>query len=167
MALSYLPEFVTVAGIGLLAAMAPGPDFFIVSRNALRYGRKTGIATALGIAIGIFIHIGYSLIGIGLVIANSIVAFNVIRLLGAAYLIYLGLSAILSKRKKIKITETQAAHPISSKKAFSIGFLTNILNPKAALFFVGLFSQVIDPNTPSLVQFLMGSQIAVIALVWF
>ena len=97
---NYLPEFFAIALLHLLAVMSPGPDFVLMSKNSLVYSRKTGVATSLGLALGIVVHIIYSLVGIGLIISKSIILFSTIKILGAGYLIYIGLKSLKSKRKK-------------------------------------------------------------------
>lgn len=85
----------TVTLVHLLAVMSPGPDFIMVMKNALTYSRKAGIWTAIGIATGISVHVFYSLAGLAFIIAQSILLFNTFKLLGAAYLIYLGIKSFL------------------------------------------------------------------------
>src|SRR5579871_852922 len=94
---TYLAEFITVASLHLLAVMSPGPDFVLISRNSLVYSRKTGIYSALGLALGISVHITYSLIGIGYIISKSILIFSTIKFLGAGYLIYIGYKSLRAK----------------------------------------------------------------------
>lgn len=166
--LNYLPEFFTVILLHLLAVMAPGPDFAIITRNSLVYSKKVGVYSALGVALGIIIHVTYSLIGIGLIISKSILLFSTIKLLGAAYLIYIGYKSL--KAKKIIHTQTET---ITHKKdltpfqAINIGFLSNVLNPKTTLFFLSLFTQVIAPETPLLIQLIYGIEMVIMTFVWF
>ena len=84
--MQYLPEFLTIAGIHLLAVMSPGPDFAMIVRNSLVYSKKTAIYSSLGLAAGILVHVTYSLVGIGLIISQSILLFSVIKFFGAGYL---------------------------------------------------------------------------------
>ena len=164
-----MQEFLIVAGIHLLAVMSPGPDFAMVMRNSLVYSRKTGVLAAVGLAIGILLHVTYSLLGIGLIIAESIVLFNIIKLIGACYLIYIGLKSLFSKRSE----SSENFGPESGRKDLSpiaavrLGFLTNALNPKATLFFLALFTQVINPGTPFSVKLLYGAEMTVATFLWF
>ncbi len=162
----YLTEFITVALIHLLAVMSPGPDFAMVSKNSLINSRKVGILTAVGLGLGIIVHVVYSLIGIGIIISQSIVLFSIIKYLGAGYLIYIGYKALKSKKQQGAVTlgETKM---ISNGTAIKMGFLTNVLNPKATLFFLALFTQVINPETPLLIQVLYGAEMSVMTFVWF
>jgi threonine/homoserine/homoserine lactone efflux protein len=98
----YLTEFLTVAFIHFLGVMSPGPDFAMISRNSLVYSRRTGIYSAFGLALGILVHVTYSLIGIGLIISKSIIIFSTIKLLGASYLIYIGYKALRTKSHNLK-----------------------------------------------------------------
>src|SRR5438105_1483157 len=93
----YLPLILTIAGIHLLAVMSPGPDFIMTSRNSLRYSRRTGIYTSLGLSLGTAVHITYALVGLGLLIAQSAALFNAIKLIGAAYLLFIGYKALRAK----------------------------------------------------------------------
>ena len=88
--MAFLPEFLAVVTIHLLAVMSPGPDFVMISRNSLIYSRRSGIFSALGLACGMAVHASYSLVGIGLIITKSIVLFSILKFVGAAYLLYFG-----------------------------------------------------------------------------
>ncbi len=164
----FLAQFLTVAMVHLLAVMSPGPDFAMVTRNSIIYSRKTGIYTSIGIAVGILVHVAYSLLGIGFMIAKSIVIFNMIKFIGAGYLIYIGYKSLRAKptvhtEKDVLLVKKD----ISPLESFKIGFLTNALNPKATLFFLALFTQIIDPTTPKIIQLAYGIQMMVITFVWF
>lgn len=163
-------EFLLVAGIHLLAVMSPGPDFAMVLRNSVLYSRRVGVWAALGLACGIMLHITYSLLGVGLIISQSIVLFNSIKLLGAAYLIYVGFKSLISKRDNSKeevVSKKVSEKNISDLQAIEMGFLTNALNPKATLFFLALFTQVISPTTPIAVKMLYGAEMTVATFAWF
>lgn len=141
--------------VSLLAAISPGPDFCIVLRNSLLGSRKIGLSTALGVSSALIIHLAYTLIGIGILIAESPFLYALIKYAGVAYLFYIGLSGWVSSYKKADSNEKKPevdALQISAQKAFVQGFLTNLLNPKAALFFLSLFSQFVNPETPSILK---------------
>lgn len=163
----YFPEFFTVALLHLLAVMSPGPDFVMISRNSLVYSRKTGIMSALGLALGILVHITYSLIGIGYIISKSIVIFSVIKFLGAAYLIYIGYQSLRAKPVAMDTVSHEEMQDLSTIAAIKTGFLTNVLNPKATLFFLALFTQVIHVTTPVVVKILYGLEMSTMTFVWF
>ncbi len=166
-------EFLLVAGIHWLAVMSPGPDFAMVMRNSLLYSRRTGLLAAAGLAIGILLHVAYSLLGIGLLISKSILLFNTVKFLGAAYLIYIGVKSLVSK-KDIDIHSLESDVPTVSNQqelgvvqALKLGFLTNALNPKATLFFLALFTQVISPNTSAGIKILYGVEMSMATFLWF
>ena len=161
-------EFLVITFIGLLATMSPGPDFIIVFRNSLVFSRKIGICTAIGIALGVTIHVTFSLIGIGLIITKSIVLFNIIKFAGAMYLMYLGLGMLFSKSSELKQEKYEKPKKhMSNWQAVKIGFLTNVLNPKAAIFFLGLFSQIISPETGIGIKVFYGAEMLAICFLWF
>lgn len=164
-----MQEFLIVAGIHLLAVMSPGPDFAMVMRNSLIYSRRTGVLAALGLALGIMLHVTYSLLGIGLIISQSVVLFNAIKLLGAAYLIYIGVKSLLSKKVQPGDADPDKniKQDLSALSAIRLGFLTNALNPKATLFFLALFTQVINPSTPLAVKLLYGAEMTIATFSWF
>lgn len=165
--MEYLASALTIGIIALLAAMSPGPDFIVVVKNSLN-SRRIGLMTAFGVGLGILVHVTYSLLGIGLIISQSILLFSIIKYIGAAYLLYLGIQLIRTKRnppKEIRVTENR--EKISSLRALKEGFITNALNPKATLFFLGIFTQVIGPKTPLVIQGMYGLEIAIIVEVWF
>ncbi len=148
----YLTEFLTVALIHLLAVASPGPDFAVVVRESVTHGRRAGLWTALGVGTAIFLHVGYSLLGIGLIVSQSIVLFNALKWLAwlaAAYLLYIGFKAIRARPTAPAAEDLAAsAGERTARGAFTSGFVTNGLNPKATLFFLSLFTVVINPHTP-------------------
>ncbi len=164
----YWAEFLTVALIHLLAVASPGPDFAVVVRESVTHGRRAGTWTACGVGMAIFLHVGYSLLGIGLIVSQSIVLFNALKWLAAAYLLYIGFKAL---RARPASAGEALAQPVlverSGRAAFVAGFMTNGLNPKATLFFLSLFTVVINPHTPLLVQAGYGVYLAVATGLWF
>lgn len=163
----FLQEFITVAIIHLLAVISPGPDFIMISRNSLIYSWKVGLYSSIGLALGNLVHITYSLIGIGLIISKSIVLFTIIKFFGAFYLIYIGYKCLKSKSNQQQINNTKERYNIGKLAAIRMGFLTNVLNPKATLFFLSLFTQVIGINTPKITQILYGVEMSVMTFLWF
>jgi RhtB (resistance to homoserine/threonine) family protein len=168
--------FITVALIGLLAVMSPGPDFLIVTRNSLLYSKRIGLATALGIAVGNIWWIAASVLGISLIISQTVILFNILKWVGALYLIYLGVKSLLAKKRSlpqssqvadVQKESTTPEQSLTATKAFMTGVLTNVLNPKCAMFFVSFFSIVITPDTSPLLQWAYGLEIMVIAVCWF
>ncbi len=165
----YWLEFLTIASIHLLAVASPGPDFAVVLKHSISFGRRAAIITSIGIGLGILIHVAYSLLGIGLLLTAHPWLFNVFSYLAAAYLIYLGWGALKSRPSATKLQgngNLQAAQ-ISDKKAFSVGLLTNGLNPKATLFFLSVFAVAVSASTPNQVKLIYGLYLAFATGLWF
>ncbi len=159
-------EAAAVASITILAVISPGADFAMVTRNSMVLSRRAGVLTAAGISLGVLVHVAYSMAGIGLLISQSIMLFNAIKLVGAAYLIYLG--ATLLRARKVAPDQVAAnVTPVSDWAALRTGFLTNALNPKTTLFVVSLFAQVISPSTPIFTQLCYGVFMSLAHMVWF
>ncbi|MCB4793231.1 LysE family transporter [Pseudomonas sp. NP21570] len=161
-------EFMTVALVHLLAVASPGPDFAVVVRESVTQGRRVGSWTALGVGCGIFVHVAYSLLGIGLIVSQSIVLFNLFKWLAAGYLLYLGWRALRARPMSLDTAdEVDTTSDRSPWQAFVVGFVTNGLNPKATLFFLSLFTVVISADTPLLVQAGYGVYLAGATALWF
>ena len=126
--------------------------------------RRAGVLTALGIGLGLWVHLGYTLLGVGVLMRQSAWLFGAAKLAGAAYLIYLGWKMLRSPPGDLAAT---AARPVSGLGALGTGFLTNALNPKTTVFIVSLFMQVVDPQTPLGVQLAYGAFISLAHAVWF
>ncbi|MES2697435.1 MAG: LysE family translocator [Verrucomicrobiota bacterium] len=177
----YWLEFSKVALAHLLAVASPGPDFAIVLKQSLAHGRRTAIWTAIGVGTAILLHVGYSLLGLGLLIKSSALWFNVVKYAGAAYIAWIGMQSLRAKpRSEAGATETggtdgrEGSDELSGpdktggeRGAFATGFLTNALNPKATLFFISLFVMIVNPLTPKLVQAGYGLWMAVATAAWF
>ena len=164
---TYLPSILSLAGLNLVALISPGPDFAVIVRNSLVYSRKTALLTAFGIALGIFVHVSYSLLGLGFIIKENAWLFVSIQYLGAGYLLYIGVNGLKAKKKTLAVTNIQHQQDISTFSAIGSGFLTNALNPKCMLFFISLFSIVISANTPTFILLIYGILIFVETLIWF
>lgn len=165
--MEYIVLIGTVTLIHLLAVISPGPDFVIAVRNSLTYSRRIGVWTAVGFGAGIAVHITYSLFGLAFIISQSIVLFNVIKFLGALYLIYIGYKSLTVKSSKIDVGEKKTEDSITHFAALKIGFLTNVLNPKATLFFLSLFTFVISPETPTAVLLIASGIMVLNTTLWF
>lgn len=160
-----MTELLAVITITLLAVISPGPDFAMVTRNSLLLSRRAGVLTALGVGLGVFVHVGYTLWGLGLLVRESIWLFNLLKLLGAAYLIYLGVSLLRAPAQAVDTAPQEA--PQSDLAALRMGFLTNALNPKTSIFVVSLFMQVVQRDTLLEVQAGYGAFIALAHVAWF
>lgn len=131
---------------GLLLNMAPGPDSLLVMSRSAAQGWKAGSAAALGIGSGTFIHVFAAALGLSALLAASATAFLVIKYLGAAYLLYIGISMLLSKSQTSAAQSAPVLTPRSYGRLYLQGFLTNVLNPKVALFFLAFVPQFITAN---------------------
>ncbi|OUS26364.1 lysine transporter LysE [Thalassotalea sp. 42_200_T64] len=164
----YYGEFITIALVHFLAVASPGPDFAVIVKQSLTRGRQTALYTSVGIGSGILLHVTYSLVGIGLLIASDPLYFTVLSYIAGLYLFYLGIQGLRAKPMSAGNKQDLAQHkPQSPGKAFLTGFLVNGLNIKATLFFVSLFSIVISPETPTLVQSVYGVYMALATAIWF
>jgi RhtB (resistance to homoserine/threonine) family protein len=140
-----IDQILLIIGITTLVLVSPGPDMILVMRNTLLGGHRAGLQTSAGILSGNLVHITYCVLGIGWLIAKSIVAFNVLKYCGAAYLVYLGIASFRTRPASL------ATEPVPSRHGrtwFVQGFVNNVLNPKGTLFYLGVFTLVITPETP-------------------
>ena len=137
-------DFLIFALATLMLNITPGNDMLYVATRSTSQGVKAGIVSALGIAGGCIVHLLAAVIGLSAIIANSALAFDIIKYAGAAYLIYLGVKSILSKQSKFSINNNVEKKSLSS--LFWQGVLTNVLNSKVALFFLAFLPQFIDPD---------------------
>jgi RhtB (resistance to homoserine/threonine) family protein len=161
--------YVQVFLIGVLAALSPGPDFVVVMKNSLGIGRKHGVATALGIAGALIVHVAYTILGFAFIMERFPSLFNFIKLVGAIYLLWLGYKSIRSKAQSEssnQITVEQNLN-LSISQGFREGFLCNLLNPKAPLFFLSVFSQFLGHNTPDWMRWVYGGETILAIGLWF
>jgi|TARA_B100001093_G_C26616442_1_gene922539 RhtB (resistance to homoserine/threonine) family protein len=157
----------TVTIVHLLALISPGPDFIVACRNAIQYSRKIGIWTAVGFGIGVCVHMSYAFFGFTWVISQSNFLLSSVKYLGAIYLIYLGISSLFLKNIKIKLTTDQNSDQIKWYTATKMGLLTNLLNPKASLFFLSLFTLVIGPEINPTVMTILTLILVSTTVLWF
>lgn len=164
-----LTSLSTVALVSLFGAISPGPDFCIVFRNSLVYSRKVGIFTVFGIVLSLIIHLSCSLFGVGFLLAQNAFLSNLLKYVGAGYLFYLGVKGIITSFKAIPLDVNDKSTPqsISHPAALKQGFLTNLLNPKAALFFISLFAQFISTTTPTSLRIQYAFVNWSVTLCWF
>ena len=137
-----IESFWVFALTALMLNLTPGNDMLYVIARSTSQGSKAGIVSSLGIMGGCLVHIIAAMAGLSAIIASSAVAFDIIKYMGAAYLIYLGLRSLLSKQQSLSIQTS--LRKLSYKKIFWQGVLTNVLNPKVALFFLAFLPQFID-----------------------
>ncbi|WP_286884988.1 LysE family translocator [Aneurinibacillus sp. UBA3580] len=159
--------FVEVFLVGILAGISPGPDFFVVMKNSLNFGVRVGVATAIGIACALIVHIAYTVMGFAFLLQQSAGLFYAIQLAGALYLLWLGFGALTAASGGETFTAGTLAEKKRTLQGFRDGFLCNVLNPKAALFFLSVFSQFLTPDTSSAVRWIYGIEIIVAVALWF
>ena len=164
---TYFRLFGLIFGIHLLAVMSPGPDFVMVLKNALQYKRKAAIYTALGIGLGIGVHILYSIAGVAYLLQKNQTLFYIVKIAGALYIIYVGAKTFMSKQAQIKLDDSKKTTVLSPWQAVQTGFVTNVLNPKASLFFLSLFTLLIPPNVPVWVLTAISLMLITVTFLWF
>jgi RhtB (resistance to homoserine/threonine) family protein len=149
--IQHLPWFVLA---GILLNLAPGPDSLLVMARSATHGWRAGSAAALGISAGTFVHILAAALGLSALLATSALAFAVVKYLGATYLLYVGIKMLFGKPSEAAVVP-EACSAVGERRQrcsyaqiFSQGFLTNVLNPKVALFFVAFVPQFIAPDSP-------------------
>jgi len=136
-------DFGLFLAAGILLNLTPGPDTVYILGRSIAQGREAGIASALGICLGSIFHSCAAALGLSAILATSAVAFAAIKLLGGAYLIFLGIKMLLDRRRQLSLPSNFRRR--TTIAAFRQGVFTNVLNPKVALFFLAFLPQFIDP----------------------
>ena len=164
-----IAQFFTIGLLMLLTAMLPGPDFAIVAKNTLMYSRRSGLFTTLGIGFAVIVHITYCSLGLAVIITNSSFLFNIIKYGGACYLIYLGITSVLTKQNDHSVMSSKKTNKseLSNRISFQQGFLCNLLNPKVMLFFLALFTVIIKPETSSISLIAYAVEMVAVVVLWF
>lgn len=166
-------DFGLFLAAGVLLNLTPGPDTVYILGRSIAHGRRAGVASAFGICVGSIFHTCAAAFGLSAFLATSAWAFSAVRLAGAAYLIFLGLRALLRREHDLHVlAKFEQNNPVA---AFRQGILTNVLNPKVALFFLAFLPQFIDSATPSKMAallilgltFVMTGTIWCLVLAWF
>jgi len=140
-----IDQILVIVGVTFLVMVSPGPDMVLVLRNTFLGGRLAGLQTSLGVLAGNLVHITYCVLGIGWLISQSILAFTALKYAGAAYLIYLG---VMSYRSGATTLDTGSSEGRRRNRTWFVqGFVNNVLNPKGTLFYLGVFTIVITPET--------------------
>ena len=139
-----LPQLLLFIAAGWLLNLTPGPDVLYIVTNALRSGARAGIVAALGIVSGCFVHVFAAAIGVSALLATSAMAFTVLKWVGAVYLLWMGVRLLFSKAAPLDLRAGQAEPDLW--RVYYRGFLTNVLNPKVALFFLAFVPQFIAPD---------------------
>lgn len=145
--------------------LAPGPDMMYMLGRCVAQGRKAGILSAVGFNLGGYVHLTAAVLGLSAILASSALAFTIVKWVGASYLVYLGIATLWTRQERLGIDE----HEIGSRRGRTIlwqAFLSDVLNPKVALFFLALLPQFVDRTAahPSLQILWLGVTLNVVAL---
>jgi RhtB (resistance to homoserine/threonine) family protein len=139
-----MPQLLLFIAAGWLLNLTPGPDVLYIVTNALKSGVRAGMVAALGIVSGCFVHVFAAAIGVSALLATSAAAFTVLKWVGAAYLLWMGVRLLFSRATPLNLA--QGDHEVDLWRVYRRGFLTNVLNPKVALFFLAFVPQFIAPD---------------------
>jgi threonine/homoserine/homoserine lactone efflux protein len=172
-----LSMLVAFGGVALLASIVPGPDTAVVVKNAVRLGRPAAIRTAGGCSVGQLIWGAAALLGISAVLTASAAAFTVAKLVGAAYLLYLGITSIVSATRGGRTDEagggrvdeareTHRTPTVQHRHPFREGLLVNLLNPKTGLFMTALLPQFLTNDNPTLLGPLLIAITGAVSFCW-
>ncbi|MGS2811058.1 LysE family translocator [Nocardia sp. MW-W600-9] len=169
--MSFLAQYAAFAGVMLFVAISPGPDMAVIISRALT-GWSAGVAATVGVVAGVAIWVVAAVTGVSALLATSATSFTVVKIVGAIYLVYLGVQSLLAARRHIDETVDAPAPVAMNKTGLASnawrGFLCNILNPKAAVFFVALIPQFIRPDGDRVVDALVLPLLAVaIVGIWY
>lgn len=159
----YLNEFIFLASAISLALLSPGPDFMITLKQSINHERKYAILSSLGISVGIIFHLAYTILGFSFIIKVFPNFLDIVRYIGAIYLIYIGYKSFKSTHIKVE----KDKQSMNAKKAFVLGFFCNVFNPKATMFFLSIFSIIVNETTPLYVQIVFGIFCVVANFVWY
>ena len=159
-------DFGLFLAAGILLNLTPGPDTVYILGRSVAQGREAGVASALGICVGSIFHTCAAALGLSAILATSALAFGAIKMLGGAYLVFLGIKILLDRRKHLSLPSNFRRQSIAA--AFRQGVLTNILNPKVALFFLAFLPQFINPasNTKVLAFLMLGFTFVTTGTMW-
>lgn len=156
-----------VATIAALGMLSPGPDFFLVIRNATRYRRAAAMMTTLGVIAGVTTHMTYCVAGLAVVITTTPWLFGLLKYAGAAYLCWIGVQALLSRGGATMDIRQDSPQQTTLKKAFLQGYLCNLLNPKATLFFLAMFTQVLNVHSGVMEKLWYAGIIVGLSFIWW
>ena len=155
--------------VAMAMTMVPGADTMLVVRNVLRGGRRDGFVTVTGICSGLYVHALLSALGVSVILTQSAAAFTVMKIAGACYLVWLGLQSLRGAARKTPAQPVDAVSRavVTPARCFREGFLTNVLNPKVAVFYLALLPQFIKPMDPVLLKSLLLTAIHfVLGILW-
>ena len=137
-----LHTLMVFAGIALLFAASPGPNFIYVLSRSIGHGRREGLFSTLGIGTGAIVHTAAAVLGISALLTTSAIAFSLVKYAGATYLIYLGIKTLVNRNRTVSLESTRPGE----FRAYREGLITMLLNPKAALYYFSFLPQFVDPS---------------------
>ncbi|XQW85579.1 LysE family translocator [Thalassotalea piscium] len=159
--------WLSLVTICILGALSPGPSLALVIRNTLAGGSKKGYATAISHGAGVALYAAITATGIGILIVKSPMLYAIIQYSGAAFLLYLGIKALMSKKQTLELDTSSDATLAKQVNGWRDGFLIAFLNPKLAIFFLALFSQFVDENARWQQKAIMTSTVGLIDALWY
>lgn len=156
-------EFIAVVVITILVVISPGADFAVVTKNSYLYGGKIGVITSLGISIGVLIHVAYTLVVVSFVVTYTPHILNIVKYIGAIYLIYIGYKIFT----QLPITDKSDILAMGPSRAIKYGFFTNALNPKTTFFVISTYTQILSISTPKIILVGYGLFMSFSHFIWF
>jgi threonine/homoserine/homoserine lactone efflux protein len=164
-------NFITFIAVASLLVISPGPNGFLIAKTVPLSGQKAGFANIGGFVAAFYVHGTLSIFGISMLLVQSATAFTVFKILGAAYLIWIGVKAIrnaLNSKETVSIElSTETPNKISIRSAFLEGFITNALNPKVSMFYLAAFPQFISLESNAYSAYTLVTAHSLVNLVWF
>lgn len=161
-------DFFTFLVLSLFVVMSPGIDTALITKRTISGGRNDGYKMAVGLSTGSLVHTFAAAFGISAILMQSAVAFEIVKYVGAIYLIYLGLSSFITKKEKEVTIEEQENQSEIKDSAFKQGLLSNVLNPKVAMFFLTFLPQFVKTGENATGQLIMmGVIYTVLSITWF
>ena len=157
--------FLTIAILHLFAVASPGPDILLVTRQCLRFDRTVAIWASAGIATGILFHSFIAITGVTLIISSNPEVFRWLKVLASIYIAYLGYLSIF--KSSTSVSDEGKKDNENYVGSFTLGLITNILNPKAILFFITVFTAVVDASTTRLLLGIYGLYMSITTFIWF
>lgn len=166
-----LHNIITFIAVATLLVISPGPNGFLIAKTVPMSGQKAGFANVGGFVAAFYVHGTLSIFGISILLVQSAVAFTLFKMLGAAYLIWIGIKAIRSAINQKAITNIglpqESQKKISIRNAFFEGFVTNALNPKVSMFYLAAFPQFITLESNAFSAYALVSAHSLVNLIWF
>lgn len=156
-------------GIAAVVIVVPGPDTAIVTKNALLHGRRAALGTSFGVSTGLAVWTLASALGVASIVRASDTAFTVLKLIGAVYLVWLGIQALLASRRRVSAADPESASrtAVDGRGGFRQGLISDLANPKIGAFFTGLLPQFAGPGHSVLLPFLvLGGLFVLMTVVW-